>query len=113
MSDVLHKLMATIEDRVQRMPPGSYTTKLLEGGVPAIAAKISEEAAETIEAASETGDASRTHLIHEAGDLLYHLLVLLGHCGVSLDEVEQELARRFGMGGLEEKAQRSAPPAAE
>jgi len=84
----------------------SYTAKLLAGGVEKIGGKIMEEAAELVEAAGEPGDAGRQHTVYEAGDLLYHTLVLLAARGVQLAEVEAELARRFGVSGLEEKASR-------
>ena len=84
----------------------SYTAQLLAGGIEKIGGKIIEEAAELVEAAGEPGDAGREHTICEAGDLVYHLLVLLAACDVRLDEVEAELARRFGVSGLEEKANR-------
>ncbi len=99
--------MAVIEDRKRNPPPRSYTTSLLEGGTAKIAKKIREEAEEVIEAADEPGDEGRRHLVYEAGDLLYHLLVLLAHRDVPLEEVEQELARRFGVSGLDEKTSRS------
>ncbi|MCC6494458.1 MAG: phosphoribosyl-ATP diphosphatase [Pirellulales bacterium] len=84
----------------------SYTAQLLAGGVAKIGPKVTEEAAEVVEAAAEPGDAGRLHTIREAGDLLYHLLVLLAARDISLDEVEAELARRFDISGLEEKAAR-------
>ena len=59
-----------------------------------------------VEAPGESGEEGRQHTIREAGDVLYHLLVLLACRGVSLAEVEAELARRFGVSGLEEKASR-------
>jgi len=68
--------------------------------------KVIEEAAEVVEAAGEAGDEGRQHLVCEAADLLYHLLVMLAHRDVRLEEVEAELARRFGISGLEEKASR-------
>jgi phosphoribosyl-ATP pyrophosphohydrolase len=98
--------MGVIEDRKANPPAKSYTTSLLAGGVAKIGAKITEEAAEVVEAAGEEGEAGRQHLVHEAGDLLYHLLVLLAHRDVPLGEVESELARRFGVSGIDEKAQR-------
>jgi phosphoribosyl-ATP pyrophosphohydrolase len=98
--------MAVIEDRRRRPSEKSYTTKLLEGGLERMGAKLTEEAAETIEAAGETDAAGREHLIHEAADLVYHLLVLLASRDVTLGDVESELARRFGVSGLEEKASR-------
>ena len=100
--------MQVIEQRKAEMPAGSYTTRLLTGGVEKIGRKVTEEAAEVVEAAGEPGEAGRQHLIYEAGDLLYHLLVMLAHRDVRLDEVERELARREGISGLEEKAAREA-----
>lgn len=102
------RLMAVIEDRKANPPAKSYTTSLLSGGVPKIGAKITEEATEVVEAAGEPGDAGRAHLIYEAGDLLYHLFVLLAHREIKLAEVEAELARRFGVSGIDEKDGREA-----
>ena len=65
-----------------------------------------QEIKDIIEAASEEGEAGREHFVYEAADLLYHTFVLLAHRDVSLDEVRSELARRFGVSGLEEKASR-------
>jgi len=84
----------------------SYTAKLLAGGVAKIGGKVTEEATEVVEAAAELGEDGRLHTVCEAGDLLYHLLVLLAARDISLSEVEAELARRFNMSGLEEKASR-------
>ena len=111
MSDaasILAQLMATIDDRKANPSEKSYTTKLLTGGVPKIGAKITEEAREVVEAASEPGDAGRSHFVYECADLIYHLFVMMAHSGVRLDEVEAELGRRFGISGLAEKAAR--PP---
>ncbi|MCC7086263.1 MAG: phosphoribosyl-ATP diphosphatase [Pirellulales bacterium] len=104
---ILAQLMAVIEDRKANLPAKSYTTTLFSGGVAKIGEKIVEEAAEVVEAAGETGDEGRQHLIRETGDLIYHLFVMLGHCDVKLAEVEAELANRFGISGLDEKAARS------
>jgi phosphoribosyl-ATP pyrophosphohydrolase len=87
-------------------PAESYTARLLAGGVAKIGAKITEEAAELVEAAAEPGNDGRSHAIHEAADLVYHLLVLLRAREITISEVEAELARRFNMSGLEEKASR-------
>jgi phosphoribosyl-ATP pyrophosphohydrolase len=84
----------------------SYTAKLLAGGIAKIGPKVTEEAAEVVEAAAEPDEAGREHTIREAADVVYHLMVLLAVRGVKFDEVESELARRFGMSGLEEKASR-------
>jgi phosphoribosyl-ATP pyrophosphohydrolase len=104
--EILTRLMAIIEDRKANPPPKSYTTTLFAGGVAKIGEKITEEAAEVVEAAGEPGDEGRTHLIHEAADLVYHLFVMLGFRDIKLAEVEAELARRFGISGLDEKAAR-------
>jgi len=102
------RLMAVIEDRNVRRPANSYTATLLEGGVDAMGAKIREEAGELVDAAGGD-DPSAGHLVHEAADLIYHLFVLLAYRGVTLADVEAELARRFGTSGLEEKASRESP----
>lgn len=116
MSDdptVLARLMSVVEDRCRNRPQGSYTTQLIEGGIDRIGAKIEEEAAEVIEAAREQGAAAHQHVVHEAADLIFHLFVLLGYKQVGLNEVEAELARRFGVSGLEEKAARKKQPPAD
>ena len=103
----LDQLEQTIAERkAAASADKSYTAKLLAGGVTAISAKVTEEVAEVIEAACEPGEEGRQHTIREAGDLIYHLLVLLAARDVKFSEVESELARRFGMSGLEEKASR-------
>jgi len=105
---ILARLMAVIESRRAAPSERSYTTRLLSGGVAAIGPKITEEAAEVVEAAGEPGAEGRQHLVCEAADLIYHLFVMLGFREIPLAEVEAELARRFGISGLDEKAAR--PP---
>ncbi|MEY4176480.1 MAG: Phosphoribosyl-ATP pyrophosphatase [Planctomycetota bacterium] len=107
---ILQHLMAVIEDRKANPPAKSYTTKLFEGGVPKIGGKILEEAREVVEAASEPGPEGRAHVIYEAADVTYHLMVLLGHLGIGWSEVESELGRRFGISGIDEKAARPPKP---
>ena len=108
MSAVFAQLMAKIDERKASPSEKSYTTQLLQGGAAKIGGKITEEAAEVVEAATEPGDEGRRHLIHEAADLTYHLMVMLAHRDIALADLEAELARRFGISGLEEKASR--PP---
>ena len=73
------------------MPEGSYTTKLFKEGINKIAQKVGEEALETvIEATNGTDD----HLVYEASDLLYHLLVMLTVKGLRIEDVAQELQKR-------------------
>lgn len=104
---VLDALMQTIADRRDNPPERSYTTSLFKGGVAKIGAKITEEAAEVVEAAGEgTDKAARDHLTHEAADLMYHLFVMLCHREIELGEVTDELQKRFGISGLDEKASR-------
>lgn len=107
MSSVLAQLMAVLEDRKVNPPPNSYTARLYAGGDAKIGAKLLEEAQELVEAAGETGEQGRRHLIYEAADVIYHLLVLLAFHQVRLEEVEAELQRRFGQSGLDEKASRT------
>jgi phosphoribosyl-ATP pyrophosphohydrolase len=107
MSTVLQQLMAVLEDRKVNPPPNSYTARLYAGGDAKIGSKIAEEAHELVEAAGEQGEQGRRHIIYEASDVIYHLLVLLAHHNIKLDDVEAEIARRFGQSGLDEKASRT------
>ncbi|HEX5446799.1 MAG TPA: phosphoribosyl-ATP diphosphatase [Pirellulales bacterium] len=106
---IFARLMAVVEDRKAHPSEKSYTQRLLSGGVAKIGEKVTEEAAEVVEAAAEPGEQGRQHLVREAADLVYHLFVMLAHRDVPLAEVEAELARRFGIGGLAEKAARPQP----
>ena len=63
---------------------------------------------EVVQAADESGQEGRDHLIYEAADLLYHLMVLLGHHEIHIREIESELGRRFGVSGIDEKASRNS-----
>lgn len=103
---ILAKLVQVIRDRQTNPPPRSYTTSLFQGGVDKIGGKVAEEAGELVEAAREMGAEGKQHVVHEAADLLYHMLVLLRHREVEWEAVEAELARRFGISGLDEKAAR-------
>jgi phosphoribosyl-ATP pyrophosphohydrolase len=106
-SPVLPALMEVIAARKAHPPAErSYVVSLLQGGVPKISAKITEEAGEVIAAATEPGDAGRAHLVREVADLVFHTLVLLGHQDIPWADVEAELARRFGVSGIAEKESR-------
>src|SRR5699024_8490486 len=102
--DILAILDRVLAERRKAAPENSYTAALYAGGGEHICAKIDEEAAEVIEAANETDDA---HLIHEVADLWFHCMVLLQLRGLDAQHVQQELARRFGVSGHEEKASRT------
>jgi len=80
-----------ITKRKKEMPEGSYTTSLFEKGTPKIAQKVGEEAVETIVGAMSGDD---ENFLYEAGDLLYHLVVLLTHKGYRIEDVVGELKRR-------------------
>src|ERR1700760_805780 len=99
----IHDLAATIDARAASGGEASYTKKLLDKGAEHCAKKFGEEAVETVIATIEN---NREHLIAETADVLFHLLVLLKSRGISLEEVESELAQRTNMSGLEEKAAR-------
>lgn len=105
--DVLDRLMSEVHVRVRDMPSGSYTTKLIEGGVAKMGAKIMEEAGEVVDAAERSASPDNQHLIYEACDVIYHLWVLLGSRGISVNDLRSELTRREGTSGLEEKRQRN------
>lgn len=87
----LGELQSFIDRRKQEMPEGSYTTSLFTKGINKIAQKVGEEALETvIEATNGTSD----HLVYEASDLLYHLLVMLTEKGLRIEDVAAELQQR-------------------
>lgn len=92
-SVILTELADTITRRNAERPEGSYTTRLLAGGVDRIGKKIGEEAAEVIIAAK---NAAADELAWELSDLLYHSLVLLEQQGVAIETVWRELRRRHG-----------------
>jgi phosphoribosyl-ATP pyrophosphohydrolase len=102
---VLAELEGVIASRKGAAPDRSYTSRLLAGGVATIGAKVTEEAGEVVHAAAAE---SADRVVAEAADLAYHLLVLLAARDVPLVSVADELARRFGVSGLDEKAARPA-----
>ncbi len=103
MSDILQQLTQVLEDRKQADPDSSYVAGLYARGLDAILKKIGEEATETVMAAKD-GDAQ--HLVYEIADLWFHCMLLLAQQGLEVGAVLDELGRRFGLSGLEEKAAR-------
>lgn len=101
--DILARLEATIRTRRDAPSDASYTAQLFARGRARIAQKLGEEAIETVIAACGENSAK---IVPEAADLLYHLLVLLADADLSLGDVQAELARREGTGGLDEKSSR-------
>ena len=101
--DILQEIDKQLKLRKQATPENSYAAKLYQGGNAMIADKIREETEELIEAVANQ---KREDIIYEAADVLFHLHVLLAHKDIPIDEVFNELRRRFGVSGIEEKRRR-------
>jgi len=105
MNTILKKLTETLEARKKDDPTKSYTASLYRDGLEAILKKVNEEAFEIIIAARQGND---KELIHEVADLWFHTLVLMAHKNLSAEDILNELARREGTSGIEEKESRSS-----
>ena len=103
MNDILDRLTATIEARRGADPASSYVAKLFHKGQDSILKKIGEEATEAVLASK---DQDREHVTREVADLWFHSLVMLAWHDLDYRAVLDELARREGLSGLEEKARR-------
>lgn len=101
--DVLERLFVTIKNRHGDSPDTSYTAKLFSKGRGEIAKKLGEEATETIIASLDETEAK---VVSESADLLYHLLVLWADTGIEPEHVWEELKRREGTSGIDEKNSR-------
>jgi phosphoribosyl-ATP pyrophosphohydrolase len=104
MNDILQQLAQILEQRKQETAEKSYVASLYAKGLDSILKKIGEEATETVIAA-KNGD--KNQIVYETADLWFHCMVLLANQGLGPFDVLQELQRRFGLSGLEEKAQRN------
>lgn len=104
MNAILKKLTETLEARKKDDPSKSYTASLYRDGLEAILKKVNEEAFEIIIAARQ-GD--NKELVHEVADLWFHTLVLMAHKNLSAEDILNELSRREGTSGIEEKESRS------
>ncbi|RIZ70007.1 MAG: phosphoribosyl-ATP diphosphatase [Methylococcales bacterium] len=104
MSNVLQQLAEILEQRKLESAESSYVASLYAKGINTILKKIGEEAAETIIAAK---DGDKQQIIYETADLWFHCMVLLADQGLGPEDILNELQRRFGLSGLEEKAQRN------
>ena len=111
-NDTLSRLAAVIERRKVEHggdPEKSYVARLLHKGPDAFLKKIGEEATEAVMAAKDLDHGGQPqHLVNEMADLWFHCLVALAHYNLHPEDVLQELARREGLSGLEEKALRKA-----
>ncbi|NJD24982.1 MAG: phosphoribosyl-ATP diphosphatase [Betaproteobacteria bacterium] len=103
--DILHRLSETLASRRNADPSTSYTAQLFANGPDAILKKIGEETAELIMAGKE---GKRLNIVWESTDVIYHVLVLLSFYGLGIEDVSQEMRRREGISGIDEKAARSA-----
>ncbi|MDY7540193.1 phosphoribosyl-ATP diphosphatase [Undibacterium sp. RTI2.1] len=110
MSETLKRLSEVIESRKAANggdPATSYVARLFSKGDDAILKKIGEEATETVMAAKDarvSGDKSK--VLYECADLWFHSMVLLAQFDLTPQDVLNELARREGLSGIEEKASR-------
>ena len=105
--DILNRVGAVIESRKGADPGSSYVAKLFDKGLDSILKKVGEEATETVMAAKDlqmAGDPQK--LVYEVADLWFHSMVALAHFGLKPADVLAELARREGLSGLTEFAQR-------
>ncbi|MGF1546627.1 MAG: phosphoribosyl-ATP diphosphatase [Thiotrichales bacterium] len=102
---ILTELADVLEARKSAAPDASYVASLYAKGLDKILKKIGEEATETVIAAK---DGAPEQVIYETADLWFHSMVMLAHLGLRPEQVLEELARRFGLSGLEEKARRTS-----
>jgi phosphoribosyl-ATP pyrophosphohydrolase len=102
--NTLNTLSDILDQRKSANPEESYTAKLFSDGLDSILKKVGEEATETV-IASKSGE--NDAIIHEIADLWFHTLILLKYHGLEVDDIFEELEGRFGISGLEEKANRS------
>ncbi|GAA6143384.1 phosphoribosyl-ATP diphosphatase [Hydrogenophaga sp. 5NK40-0174] len=110
--DALERLAAVIESRKPSQggdPEKSYVARLFHKGSDAFLKKVGEEATEVVLAAKDCdAGGDRQKLVNEVADLWFHSMIALSHYGVSPADVVNELVRREGLSGLEEKALRKA-----
>ncbi|MBW1883511.1 MAG: phosphoribosyl-ATP diphosphatase [Deltaproteobacteria bacterium] len=102
---ILDRLYEIVMARRDERPEGSYVVQLLDAGWAAMAAKLREESEELVIAARDESDQA---FAHEVADLLFHVWVMMASRELPPAAVYAELSRRFGIGGLEEKASRTA-----
>ena len=101
--EYLESLLSLIKSKKNDDPKISYTALLHQKGINEILSKISEEAEETIIAAKSEGN---QELVHEIADLWFHCLVLLSQKNLTVDDITNELKKRQGTSGIEEKNNR-------
>ena len=102
-NDIIERLMVVLGWRKDAEPQTSYVASLYHQGLDSILDKIGEESAELIEAAKK-GDKDK--IVYETADLWFHCLVMLAQQNLDAQQVLNELDRRFGLSGIDEKAAR-------
>lgn len=108
MTDTIHRLATMLNERKQADPEQSYVASLYHKGLNKILEKVGEEATETIIAAKDAHISGKSDdVIYETADLWFHSLVMLSALNIEPASVLNELERRFGLSGLEEKAART------
>lgn len=100
MSDILNRLADLLEQRKAADPASSYVAKLYAKGMDSILKKVGEEATETVIAAK---GGKKEEIIYETADLWFHTLVMLAKADLKPQDVLDELARREGLSGIDEK----------
>lgn len=90
--EVLQRLQELLKDRIEKLPEGSYTTKLVKEGFDRIVQKFGEESVETLIALMNR---DKDAVIYESADMLYHWLLALTYLGIDITEIFEELRRRF------------------
>ncbi len=103
--DILQEVYRVILERKANPTEKSYTASLMAKGVDKVLKKLGEEATELVIAGK---GGSRDEMVYETADLFFHTLVLLGYHDIPLEAVYDELRRRFGTSGIEEKESRNA-----
>ena len=103
MDDILNQLEKILEERKSAKANESYVSSLYAKGLDEILKKIGEESTEVVMAAK---DDDQDKIIYEVADLWFHTLVLLRFNDIKIDKIQDELSKRFGLSGLEEKANR-------
>jgi phosphoribosyl-ATP pyrophosphohydrolase len=108
MIDILSKLADTLESRKSADADSSYVASLYAKGLDKILEKVGEEAFETVLAAknAEYDNKLREKVVYETADLWFHSLIMLAQLDIRPEDILNELARREGLSGLEEKANR-------
>lgn len=105
-NDIIQAVYQVILDRKAHPAESSYTASLMQKGIDKILKKVGEEATEVVIAAK---GGKRDEIVYETTDLIFHLLVMLGYHDIPPEDIYNELRRRFGTSGIEEKAARVVP----